>query len=195
MNKFKIGDIVTVDREIQIGSDACPKFRVLKPGEGYTILAIYKNIIGVTLCLLDLCDFAQPIYASDLKLVSRATATEDVTRICWNDMTEKEKSDFLFLLSHQKSAAEPVSEELEQEISRFCNQILNGENESYTKSFVSSQIDYIARHFVNWQKQRIMTLLSAEKENTGIGLCEYDAGNENGRMDVINSLTDKIKAL
>ena len=45
----------------------------------------------------------------------------------------------------------------------------------------------------NWQKQRIMTLLSAEKENTGIGLCEYDAGNENGRMEVINSLTDKIK--
>lgn len=38
----------------------------------------------------------------------------------------------------------------------FCNQILNGENEAYTKSFVSSQIDYIAHHFVNWQKQQIM---------------------------------------
>lgn len=47
----------------------------------------------------------------------------------------------------------------------------------------------------NWQKRQIMALLNAEKENTGIGLCEYDAGNENGRMDVINSLTVKIKAL
>lgn len=195
MITFKPEDMVTPDKDIRIGEPYGANQYLLKPGDRFIVITVYKDLLGNSFCLLNLGDYAAPVQARDLKLVSRATATEEVTRICWNDMTDKEKSDFLFMLSHQKSAAEPVSEELEQEISKFCSQILNGENESYTKSFVSSQIDYIARHFVNWQTQRIMTLLSAEKENTGIGLCEYDAGNENGRMDVINSLTDKIKAL
>ena len=45
------------------------------------------------------------------------------------------------------------------------------------------------------RKDALMALLEAEKEETSIGLSEYDAGHENGRMEVIMSLTEKIKAL
>lgn len=41
-------------------------------------------------------------------------------------------------------------------------------------------------------KESIIKMLDAEKEDTGIGLCEYDAGCENGRMEVIDSLFGKI---
>lgn len=41
-------------------------------------------------------------------------------------------------------------------------------------------------------KESIIKMLDAEKESTGIGLCEYDAGHENGRMEVIDSLYGKI---
>jgi len=44
-------------------------------------------------------------------------------------------------------------------------------------------------------RDELMALLDAEKEETSIGLCEYDAGHENGRMEVIMSLTEKIKTL
>ena len=44
-------------------------------------------------------------------------------------------------------------------------------------------------------RDELLALLDAEKEETSIGLCEYDAGHENGRMEVIMSLTEKIKAL
>lgn len=43
-----------------------------------------------------------------------------------------------------------------------------------------------------WQKESIIKMLDAEKENTGIGLCEYDAGHENGRMEVIDTLKNKL---
>ena len=45
------------------------------------------------------------------------------------------------------------------------------------------------------RKDVILSLLEQEKEDTGIGLCEYDAGHENGRMEVIESLTDKLNKL
>lgn len=44
-------------------------------------------------------------------------------------------------------------------------------------------------------KDALMSLFDAEKEETSIGLCEYDAGHENGRMEVIMTLTEKIKTL
>lgn len=42
-------------------------------------------------------------------------------------------------------------------------------------------------------KESIIKMLDAEKEDTGIGLCEYDAGHENGRMEIIDSLIGKIR--
>lgn len=41
-------------------------------------------------------------------------------------------------------------------------------------------------------KESIINMLDAEKENTGIGLCEYDAGHENGRMELIDALKNKL---
>jgi len=51
--------------------------------------------------------------------------------ICWNDMTDKEKSDFLFLPSHQKSAAKPVSEELEEASKEWLKPQLDKSYASY----------------------------------------------------------------
>lgn len=48
---------------------------------------------------------------------------------------------------------------------------------------------------IKMARAELIALLDAEKEETSIGLCEYDAGHENGRMEVIMSLTEKIKAL
>ena len=42
-------------------------------------------------------------------------------------------------------------------------------------------------------KESIIKMLDAEKEDTGIGLCEYDAGHENGRMELIDTLRNKLK--
>ena len=44
-------------------------------------------------------------------------------------------------------------------------------------------------------KEYLQKLLDDEKEKTGIGLSEYDAGHENGRMEVIISLTNIINNL
>ena len=41
-------------------------------------------------------------------------------------------------------------------------------------------------------KESIIKMLDAEKEDTSIGLCEYDAGHENGRMEVIDTLKNKL---
>lgn len=45
------------------------------------------------------------------------------------------------------------------------------------------------------RKDAIMALLDAEKEKTSIGLNEWENGVEHGRMEVITSLTEKIKEL
>lgn len=45
------------------------------------------------------------------------------------------------------------------------------------------------------RKDAIMALLDAEKEKTSIGLNEWENGVEHGRMEVITSLTEKIKKL
>ena len=45
------------------------------------------------------------------------------------------------------------------------------------------------------RKDVMLSLLEQEKEDTGIGLCEYDAGHENCRMELIASLTDKLNKL
>lgn len=41
-------------------------------------------------------------------------------------------------------------------------------------------------------KESIIKMLDAEKEDTSIGLCEYDAGHENGRMELIDTLRKKL---
>lgn len=43
-------------------------------------------------------------------------------------------------------------------------------------------------------KESIIKMLDAEKEDTGIGLCEYDMGHENGRMELIDTLRNKLKS-
>lgn len=45
------------------------------------------------------------------------------------------------------------------------------------------------------RKDEIIKLIEQEKENTGIGTCEYDAGHENGRMEVVTSLLDKLNSI
>lgn len=44
-------------------------------------------------------------------------------------------------------------------------------------------------------KESIIKMLDAEKENTSIGLCEYDAGHENGRMELIETLKKKLSEI
>lgn len=44
-------------------------------------------------------------------------------------------------------------------------------------------------------KESIIKMLDAEKEDTGIGLCEYDAGHENGRMELIDTLKKKLSEI
>lgn len=41
----------------------------------------------------------------------------------------------------------------------------------------------------------LIDILNEEKDKTIIGICEYDTGLENGRMEVIETLLQKIKAL
>lgn len=49
-------------------------------------------------------------------------------------------------------------------------------------------VEYIRKDLLlEWAKQ--------EKRNTSIGLSEYDAGHENGRMELLNDLIDKINTL
>lgn len=45
------------------------------------------------------------------------------------------------------------------------------------------------------RKDVVMDMLLKEKEETSIGLNEWENGLENGRMEVANSLIDKINAL
>lgn len=44
-------------------------------------------------------------------------------------------------------------------------------------------------------KETLMEWLLLAKEETTIGICEYDKGEENGRMDVIYFLTNQINSL
>ena len=81
---------------------------------------------------------------------SKDKLTDETNRIR-NSIASK-----IFSKLHGCPQEEPVSEELEEEISRLTNQILNGDKETYSKSFIASQIDYIARHFADWQKQQMM---------------------------------------
>lgn len=53
---------------------------------------------------------------------------------------------------------------------------------------VEEEVEYI-------RKDAIMALLDAEKEKTSIGLNELENGVEHGRMEVITSLTEKIKEI
>ena len=59
----------------------------------------------------------------------------------------------------------------------------------------ATEINVTGNDSVYISRDALMALLDAEKEETSIGLSEYDAGHENGRMEVIMSLTEKIKAL
>lgn len=45
------------------------------------------------------------------------------------------------------------------------------------------------------RKDALIDILNEEKDKTIIGICEYDTGLENGRMEVIETLLQKIKAL
>lgn len=45
------------------------------------------------------------------------------------------------------------------------------------------------------RKDELMKLIEQEKEDTGIGTSEYDAGHENGRMEVVTSLLDKLNSI
>lgn len=45
------------------------------------------------------------------------------------------------------------------------------------------------------RKDEVAKLIEQEKEDTGIGTSEYDAGHENGRMEVIISLSEKLNAI
>ena len=45
------------------------------------------------------------------------------------------------------------------------------------------------------RKDAVINILNEEKEKTGSGICEYDMGHENGRMEVIEAITNKIKQL
>lgn len=47
----------------------------------------------------------------------------------------------------------------------------------------------------NELEERIIEILNAEKEDTGIGLSEYDAGFENGRMELLECLLNKLQRL
>lgn len=66
--------------------------------------------------------------------------------LCWNEMSEENKVDFLYDLSHQKE--EPISEDLIKELKKIVN----------IRESVSQGIPVIkiARHFVQWQKEKMM---------------------------------------
>ena len=57
----------------------------------------------------------------------------------------------------------------------------------------------IERHFfVKGYEQAIQDLtefISKEKENVGIGLCEYDMGTENGKCEMLNAILEKLKQM
>lgn len=48
-------------------------------------------------------------------------------------------------------------------------------------------------HYI--RKDAVMKILNEEKDKTGIGVCEYDMGHENGRMEIIEAITNKINQL
>lgn len=53
---------------------------------------------------------------------------------------------------------------------------------------VEGSVEYIRKDaLLKWAEQ--------EKSKTSIGLSEYDAGHENGRMELLNDLIDKISTL
>ena len=45
------------------------------------------------------------------------------------------------------------------------------------------------------RKDLLLEWANLEKDKTSIGLSEYDAGHENGRMELLNDLIDKINTL
>lgn len=59
----------------------------------------------------------------------------------------------------------------------------------------ASELETLLTEFAEKLKESIIKMLDAEKENTGIGLCEYDAGHENGRMELIDTLKKKLSEI
>jgi len=59
----------------------------------------------------------------------------------------------------------------------------------------ASELEALLTEFAEEIKESIIKMLDAEKENTGIGLCEYDAGHENGRMELIDTLKKKLSEI
>lgn len=43
--------------------------------------------------------------------------------------------------------------------------------------------------------QDLTTFINEQKENVGIGLCEYDMGLENGKCELLNAILEKLKQM
>lgn len=56
----------------------------------------------------------------------------------------------------------------------------------YRKGYEQAEQDF-KEQFLQWAK--------VQKEKVGIGLAEYDMGKENGKLEVLNALIEKIKEL
>ena len=80
-----------------------------------------------------------------------------------------------------KEQEEYVSEDLEEEVHKISNQIMNSENETYSKSFIASEIDYIARHFALWQRRKDKHLIWQ------ISSANYEKGKQEGKEQIMEN--------
>lgn len=61
-------------------------------------------------------------------------------------------------------------------------------SEDWTKHIEGLDTEYI-------RKDALLEWAESKKDEIGIGLCEYDAGKENGKYEIITDLIDKINSL
>lgn len=82
------------------------------------------------------------------------------------------------------------------EMRKELEQLLKGcaidENSEY---FHRAFFILVAYHFAKWQSERIIAEIKRLKCETHIGVCEYDQGVENGRMEVLDALLKFIDSM
>ena len=61
-------------------------------------------------------------------------------------------------------------------------------SEEWQRHIEGEDTEYVRKDF-------LLEWANLEKDKTSIGLSEYDAGHENGRMELLNDLIDKINTL
>ena len=97
-------------------------------------------------------------YTQIKKFIDSLPSEESSEQLCWNDMTEEEKSDFFFNLSHQIQIEKP-SEDLEEELDNYC---VHGDirNPNFEGPFGYDDIRKTAIHFADWQKEQTINKAS-----------------------------------